>query len=74
MALCRWGYRANDRNRCRDLGDRVETHVMDLRLTITAYSGLAAPPVAVVPGKAAPNPMKSQDGKRPALRLIKGDG
>jgi hypothetical protein len=38
---------------------------MDLRLTITAYSGLAAPPVAVVPGKAATNPMKPQDGSVP---------
>jgi hypothetical protein len=47
---------------------------MDLRFTITAYSGLAAAPVAVVPGKPVAAPMKPQDGKRPALRLIKGDG
>jgi hypothetical protein len=48
---------------------------MSLKVTITGYSGLATPPVVVVPGgKAGAGAPEPHGGnQRPTLRLISGN-
>jgi hypothetical protein len=46
---------------------------MNLKVTITGYSGLVAPPTLAVPTQHGQGVTTSQDEKRPALRLVDRD-